>query len=77
MAEFTPCSRGEFVRRARQKFPFLSEENIAKLILRNHVKPIRKDGCYLRFDLQSWNDLEHFVATRSRQAKQFVQGEIQ
>lgn len=67
IAQNAPCSRSEFHRRAKMAYPFLTDENIAKLIAREHVRAIREPGKYLKFDVQSWQDLEQYVATRSRQ----------
>ena len=70
MSEFRSCSRGEFFRRAKAKYPFLNDEALAKIIQRQHVRVDRPHGGYCQFTADSWADLEQYVALRSRKASQ-------
>lgn len=70
MSEFRSCSRGEFFRRAKSKYPFLNDEALAKIIQREHVRVERPRGGYCVFTSDSWADLEQYIALRSRKAQQ-------
>ena len=70
MSDFRSCSRGEFFRRAKAKYPFLNNEALAKIIQREHVRVDRPRGGYCQFTADSWADLEQYIALRSRKAQQ-------
>lgn len=70
MSEFRNCSRSEFFRRAKVKFPFLNDESLAKIVQREHVRVDRPHGGYCVFTADSWQDLEQYILLRSRKASQ-------
>ena len=63
--QWRDCSRGEFFRRAKKQYPFLSDANLQKLIDRDHITPIKPSGSSV-FTEQCWMQLETFVLQRSR-----------
>ena len=70
--EFRTCSRSEFFRRAKLQFPFLTEMALAKVIQRGHIHPERPHGGFCKFNERSWDDLEQYIALRSRSAQRLL-----
>lgn len=69
--QWRDCSRGEFFRRAKKQYPFLSDANLQKLIDRDHITPAKPSGSSV-FTEQCWQQLETFVLQRSRAYPKFM-----
>ena len=65
------CSRSEFHRRVRQKYPFMTPANIEKAVARGHIHPNRT-GSYSVYTEANWNELETYLLTRSRSYPRYM-----